>query len=81
MIMTAWFVYVLYSENRKRHYTGCTNDLERRLRQHNGELAGGAKYTRIGRPWVLKQTYGPFEGRGEAQRAEYQVKKMRKAFS
>lgn len=28
-----------------------TSDFERRLRQHNGDLVGGAKATRPGRPW------------------------------
>jgi predicted GIY-YIG superfamily endonuclease len=27
-------------------YTGVTNDLRRRLRQHNGKIKGGARYTR-----------------------------------
>lgn len=34
-------------------YTGKTNDLPRRLLQHNGELLGGAKYTRNKRPVEL----------------------------
>lgn len=34
-------------------YTGVTRDLLRRLRQHNGELVGGAQYTRGRRPVVL----------------------------
>lgn len=36
--------YVL--ENGQRTYTGQTNNFARRLRQHRGELAGGARYTR-----------------------------------
>lgn len=31
-------------------YSGKTINLERRLRQHNGEIKGGAKYTRVRRP-------------------------------
>lgn len=34
-------------------YVGCTNDLERRLKQHNGAKAG-AHYTKIRRPVVLR---------------------------
>ena len=34
-------------------YVGCTNDLEKRLKQHNGAKAG-AHYTKIRRPVVLR---------------------------
>ncbi len=34
-------------------YTGSTIDLEKRLREHNGELKNGAKYTRARRPVEL----------------------------
>ena len=40
-------VYLLHAgdETRDATYIGCTYDVERRLRQHNREIAGGAKYT------------------------------------
>ena len=28
-----------------------SSDCDRRMRQHNGEITGGARYTRGGRPW------------------------------
>jgi len=37
----------------KTLYVGSTNDLEKRLKQHNGAKAG-AHYTKIRRPVVLK---------------------------
>lgn len=36
-------MYVLESLDGKRTYVGVTKNMRRRLRQHNGELAGGAK--------------------------------------
>lgn len=39
--------------------------LARRLRQHNGELAGGAKSARGGRPWSLVCTIRGFGTRSE----------------
>ena len=36
-----------------------------RLRQHNGELAGGAKAARAGRPWSLVCTVWGFGTRSE----------------
>ena len=74
---TPWFVYVLGSLSVKRTYVGCTNDVARRLRQHNGEIVGGAKSTQRCRPWELLKVYGPYGGRGEAQSVEYRVKKLR----
>jgi len=43
-------VYILYSEQRQRHYIGCSNNLSRRLAQHN---AGLNTSTRHGVPWSL----------------------------
>jgi predicted GIY-YIG superfamily endonuclease len=53
-----WFVYMLINKNSTIPYIGKTNDLERRLRQHNGEIKGGAKRTH--RALNLKK----IEGRG-----------------
>lgn len=73
--MSEWTVYVLVSNNGRRTYVGITNDLDRRLEQHNGAQPGGAKSTRAGRPWTVGITHGPFETRGEAQALEYRLKR------
>lgn len=39
-----WSCYCLVSDS-ERTYVGATVDLSHRLRQHNGELAGGARST------------------------------------
>ncbi len=72
-----FWVYVLLSADGRRTYVGITTDVDRRLRQHNGELTGGAKSTRAGRPWRVGQVYGAFAGRGLASRAEASVKRLR----
>ncbi|WP_338035549.1 GIY-YIG nuclease family protein [Halioglobus maricola] len=56
-------------------YTGIARDLERRLRQHNGELVGGPKYTRGRRPVRLLWS-GAEADRGAAQRREAAIKKL-----
>jgi len=71
-----WFVYVLVS-CRGRTYVGIAIDVERRLRQHNGLLAGGARATRAGRPWRVGQVVGPLPDRGRAQSVEHQLKRRR----
>lgn len=40
-----FFVYLLQSSDNKATYVGATIDVDRRLRQHNKELSGGAHYT------------------------------------
>ena len=71
----AWVVYVLLSADGRRTYVGITNDLPRRLSQHNGEVPGGAKSTRAGRPWSVGRSHGPFVARGDALRLEADIKR------
>ena len=71
-----WMTYILLSEKDGSTYVGVTIDVERRLRQHNGEAPGGARRTRAGRPWKLHAIHGPFEGRGSAQQVEHQIKRL-----
>jgi predicted GIY-YIG superfamily endonuclease len=70
-----WTVYVLVSSSRT--YVGVTTDVRRRVVQHNGDLPGGARSTRAGRPWRVARTWGPFATRGEALRVEHLVKRLR----
>ncbi|WP_019894937.1 GIY-YIG nuclease family protein [Hydrogenovibrio halophilus] len=49
---TDWQVYLLRCADNTL-YCGITNNLPRRLRQHNGEMNGGAKYTQGRRPCQL----------------------------
>lgn len=54
-------------------YTGWTNNLEKRIRDHNE--GKGAKYTKSRRPVVLAY-YEEFQTKEEAMRREYAIKKM-----
>jgi structure-specific endonuclease subunit SLX1 len=38
-------LYILVHDKHNKTYCGITNNLTRRLRQHNNELKGGARYT------------------------------------
>lgn len=67
----SWSVYLLVSGNRT--YVGSTTDPHRRLRQHNGEIVGGARATR-GKKWELYVWVSGFENRSSACRWEKLVK-------
>ena len=69
-----WIVYLLECGD-KTLYCGITNNLENRLKQHTGELHGGAKYTRGRIP--LKVVYQEeASSRSEALKRELNLKKM-----
>ena len=38
-----WYTYLLRSKNSGRWYTGCTNDLRKRFKQHNDGLVSSTK--------------------------------------
>ncbi|KAI4382979.1 hypothetical protein MLD38_008866 [Melastoma candidum] len=62
-----WCVYLILSTSSPlKTYVGATNDFPRRLRQHNGELSGGAKASRAGRPWVCACIIQGFNDQSEA---------------
>lgn len=50
-ILSDYVCYVLKSDVAERIYIGYTINFARRLRQHNGEIKGGAKKTSKHRPW------------------------------
>ena len=58
-------------------YCGWTTDLKRRIDAHNGDIPGGAKYTRGRRPVTLVYSES-FHQKQEAQRREYAIKQMTK---
>ena len=69
-----WHVYVVVCFDNS-FYCGITTNIERRLKQHNGELSGGAKYTRSRRPCRLVYKEKA-ENRSSASKKEYWFKKL-----
>ncbi len=69
-----WQVYILRCADNTL-YTGVAKDLEKRLRQHNGELVGGPKYTSGRRP-VSLLWWEAAENRSAAQQREAAIKKL-----
>ncbi len=70
-----WFCYMLQIDDggRQKTYVGATVDPDRRLRQHNGELSGGARATH-GRHWKRVFLIGGFSEEREALRFEWRWK-------
>jgi putative endonuclease len=46
-------LYILYSKSLNKYYVGYTNDIARRLSEHN-RIKG--KFTDVGIPWILVHT-------------------------
>ena len=57
-------------------YTGWTNNLEKRLKDHND--GKGAKYTKTRSPVVLAY-YEEFATKEEAMKREYAIKQMKRS--
>ena len=70
-----YFTYILRSASTARYYCGSTDDVERRVRQHNDPDYHGSRTTkRFEGPWnlVWRET---FETRSLAMKRERQIKK------
>ena len=69
-------VYILFSKKLNRYYVGYTNNIERRLSEHNRKKG---KYTDAGIPWKLVYTE-KFENKIDATKREnfIKLKKSRK---
>ena len=72
-----WFVYLLRCAD-DTLYCGVTTDVARRVREHNGEAPGGARYTRSRRPVALAAS-APCADRAQAQRLEARIKALPRA--
>ena len=68
-----YLVYILQSGSLT--YVGMTNDFFRRLRQHNKEIKGGAKYTQKRNHWIPILIIDGFLTKREACQCEWKLKR------
>lgn len=72
-----YYCYIIHSTNPKysnHTYNGSTNNLVRRLRQHNGEISGGAKSTKNKGTWKYLVIWEGFANKKEALSCEWKIK-------
>ena len=69
----SWYVYLLATVMPpSKTYVGATLDVDRRLKQHNGQLAGGARATStVPGGWYRVCYVSGFENQREALRFEW----------
>ena len=72
-----YFVYIVRCRD-DTLYTGITTELRRRMRQHRGELPGGAKYTHA-RPAIALEAAWTAEDRSSASKLEHALKGLPRA--
>jgi putative endonuclease len=71
-----WYVYIVECRDRSL-YTGITNDIARRLFEHNNSKRG-AKYTRSRRP-VKLVAHCIVKDKSAALKLEYKIKSLKKS--
>jgi putative endonuclease len=71
---TKYFTYILECSD-GTFYIGIARDINQRIKQHNGEIKGGASYTSGRRPVQLKYRE-EYKSRGEATKRELELKKF-----
>ena len=72
--MSVFYVYILNTigkNNKRRYYTGYTNDLYRRLEEH--KAGKGARFTR-GKKKIELKYFETYQTRKEAMRRELKIK-------
>ncbi len=72
-MINMWYVYILKCSD-QTFYTGITNDLKRRVEEHNSSKLG-AKYTRGRRPVELVYSK-KIKDKVKAMQEEYRIKKL-----
>ncbi len=74
LIVVPYIVYILKSESTSRFYVGHTDNITRRLAQHNDPDYHGSKHTKRNRgPWACVYTE-EYDTRSKAMKREKQIK-------
>jgi len=71
-----FYIYILYSTGYDRYYVGHTDDVMRRLYEHNHPEVN-TKFTSKYLPWELKLSFSITTKRGEAIRVEKFIKNQK----
>lgn len=72
-----YYFYVLKSEKLNKCYYGYSEDLKRRLKEHN---TGQSEFTKLGIPWKLVY-YEAFSSKKDAQDREKQMKRRKNTYA
>ena len=75
VVKTMFSVYILYSSSSDKYYVGYTDDVVRRLNEHN--FSDHSTYTSKHRPWILKTSVVISSERSVAMRFEKAIKKSK----
>ena len=73
--MSMFYLYILHSESFNKYYVGYTNDIFRRLEEHNSSKFNS--FTHKYRPWILSALFQVSEDKGEAIKIERFIKKQK----
>jgi len=72
-----YYVYLTKSKKDNKSYIGLTNDLRKRLMEHNQGLSKSTKYRR---PWALVY-YEAYASLKDAQTREQKLKKFKNSYA
>jgi putative endonuclease len=70
-----FYIYILYSVSADKYYIGHTDDVPRRVVEHNNVEKN--TFTSHYRPWILKASFDISESRGEAKKVENYLKRLK----
>jgi putative endonuclease len=73
--MVMFYIYILYSESHDKYYVGYTDNIERRLSEHNTNPRN--TFTHKYRPWEVAALFQVSESRAEAMKIEKFIKQQK----